>query len=323
VAELVALLDLGSNAVRFLLARVTPGVGFRVVRSERVQTRLGGGRPGSLPPGAVRETVRAVQRFLGDARNGRSPRVLAVATAAVREAVDRDRLLGPLRREGVEVRVLDSAEEARLGALAVVASLPVRAGLVLDLGGSSLQLTRLRGGRVAETASLPLGAVRTTRRFFTSDPPAPGQLLALRRHARRQLRGLVPAAGARDILVGLGGTVRTLASIHLRARPRRPGLRHGLRLRAADVAAIRRHLAALPLAERRRVPGIRAERADTAVAGAIVIEEAMALGGYGSLTVCTRGVRDGVLLQEAFDGRPDPPFPRSVGRGGRGGGGAC
>src|SRR5215467_355815 len=121
MSELLALLDLGSNATRFFLARVTPGVGFRILRDERVQTRLGGGRPGTLPRDAIDLTLRAVHRFLGGVTGGGNgngrPRVLAVATAAVRDADNRDRLLEALRRrEGIDVRVLSGQEEGRLGA---------------------------------------------------------------------------------------------------------------------------------------------------------------------------------------------------------------
>src|SRR5262249_31288713 len=113
MSELLALIDLGSNAARFLLTRINEGVGFRILKEERVQTRLGSGAPGHLPQDAVDSTLRAVHRFLGAVNNGvrprvkygLRPRVVAVATAAVRDAVNRERLLGPLRRrEDVDVR---------------------------------------------------------------------------------------------------------------------------------------------------------------------------------------------------------------------------
>ena len=99
MSERVAVLDVGSNAVRLVLARVTPGVEFRVLRQDRVQTRLAGYRPGLLPHAAVDQTIRAVRRFLADVRRPSAPRVLAVATAAVRDAPNAERLLGALSSE--------------------------------------------------------------------------------------------------------------------------------------------------------------------------------------------------------------------------------
>jgi exopolyphosphatase/guanosine-5'-triphosphate,3'-diphosphate pyrophosphatase len=116
--------------------------------------------------------------------------------------------------------------------------------------------------------------------------------------------GALPPAGSGEVMVGMGGTVRTLASIHLRGAHR--GVRkhrHGLRMRQSDITAIRERLEGLSQRKRRRIRGFKAERADIILAGAMVIEEAMIFGGWLSLVVCTRGVRDGLLLRETFNGR--------------------
>lgn len=305
MAELVAVVDLGSAAVRLLLARITPGAGYHVLAQERVPTRLGDGRPGTLPRAAIDETLRAVHRFFARyTPNGRGPRVVAVATSAVREAHNRERLLDPLRRhEGIEVQVLSARDEARFGVSAALESLPFRDGIVADLGGASLQLSRVRDRKVVSSASLPLGAVRITRAFLRHDPPKRRELRALRNEVRERLRGALPPARRGEVMVGLGGTVRTLASIHLRARPGERKHRHGLRLHQSNVTAIRERLESLSQRKRRKIRGLKAERADIILAGAIVIEEVLIFGGYLTLVVCTRGVRDGVLLHEAFNGR--------------------
>src|SRR4030095_17055926 len=112
-------------------------------------------------------------------------RVRAVAAAAVRGASNGERLLGPLRRrDKVEVRILSGREEALLGALAVQSSMRLDDGLVADLGGGSLQLTRLRKGHVASTSAVPIGAVRMTQRHLHRDPPVPRELTDLRTEVR-------------------------------------------------------------------------------------------------------------------------------------------
>ena len=304
MAELVAVVDLGSTAVRLLLAHVTPDTGYRVLVEERVPTRLGGGASGTLPRAAIDETLRAVHRFFARySPNGRGPRIVAVATSAVRDAENRERLLDPLRRdEGIDVQVLSARDEARLGVDAALESLSFNNGLVVDLGGASLQLSRVRRRAVVSMASLPLGAVRTTRRFVRHDPPSPRELRALRREIRTQLLIGLPPAARGEVVVGLGGTVRTLAGIHLRAHS--DGTRrHGLRLHQSDVTAVRERLEGLSQRKRLRIRSLKAERVDIILAGAIVIEEVMVFGGYLTLVVCTRGVRDGILLRETFNGR--------------------
>ena len=305
-SELVAVVDLGSTAVRLLVARIVPNHGSHVLVQERVATRLGGGAPGTLPREAIEGTLRAVHRFFArHVQNGRGPRVVAVATSAVRDARNRERLLAPLRgNEGIDVEVLSARDEARLGVSACLESLPFEDGIVVDLGGASLQLSGVRGREIVSIASLPLGSVRTSRRFLPHDPPAARALQALRAAIRAQLLGAVPPARAGEVMVGMGGTVRTLASIYLKSHRGERKHRHGLRLHQADVVAIREQLEGLSRRKRRKVRGLKAERADIILAGAIVIEEVMVFGGYLTLVVCTRGVRDGVLLRETFGGRP-------------------
>ena len=302
MSELLAVVDLGSTAVRLLLARIKPRVGYRVLVEERVPSRLGGGAPGTVPREAIDKTLRAVHGFLARySRKDRGPRVVAVATSAVRDARNRERLLEPLRhREGIAVEVLTAREEARLGVTAALEGLRFEDGVVADLGGASLQLSRVRDRRIVATASLPLGAVRTSRRLGRQDPPTSRELQVLRTAVRRHLLGALPAARRGEVMIGLGGTIRALATMHLRAHRSARKHRHGLRLRQSDVTAIRERLEGLSRRKRGKIRGLKPERADIILAGAIVIEEAMVYGGYLTLVVCTRGVRDGILLRETF-----------------------
>ncbi len=299
--ERVALVDLGSSAVRFALAHVIPGRSFRVVQESRAHTRLAAGGRGALAPAAMRATVAAAtRRFLARVDDGRPPRVVAIATSAVRDARNAWRLVDALRdAAGIEVEVLGWEEEARLGAVAALSSLPLGEALVADLGGGSLQLTQVRDGEITPLASLPLGTVRTTRAFVRHDPPWPGEIRTLRREAAAQVAGALPP-GTPARLVGLGGTLRTLARIHLAAARRRRASVHGYVLGRADLTALRERLQVLPLPRRRRVPGLKSRRADIIVAGALVLEEVMLAGGFGAITVCERGVRHGLLIRETF-----------------------
>jgi len=304
--ELVAVVDLGSAAVRFLLAEIVRNSSYRVLVEERVPTRLGGGPLGMLPPEAIDKTIRAVHSFCSRyCPNLWGPRVVAVATSAVRDARNRERLLGPLRRkEGIDVQVLSARDEARFGVYAALRSLRFRNGVVADLGGASLQLSRVRNRKVVSMSSLPLGAVRTTGRFLGRERVDSQALRALRAEVRGRLSGALPPAASGEVMVGMGGTVRSLANIHLRGTHRGERKhRHGLRMLQSDVTAIRERLEGLSRQERRKVRGLKAERADIILAGAVVLEEAMVFGGYLTLVVCTRGVRDGLLLHETFNGR--------------------
>jgi exopolyphosphatase/guanosine-5'-triphosphate,3'-diphosphate pyrophosphatase len=301
VVERVALVDLGSNAVRFALAHVIPGRSFRLAQTSRAETRLASGHRGQLPGPAIRATVAATRRFLARVDHGQPLRVVAIATSAVRDARNAHRLIDALRRAtGIEVEVLGWEEEARLGAVAALSSLPLRDALVVDLGGGSLQLTLVHDGAITPLTSISLGAVRATRRFLRHDPPTPAEVRALRQEAAELIGAVVPPLPLHARLVGLGGTFRTLARMHLAAWRRRRATVHGFVLRRADVSALGERLQSLPLRRRRRLPGLKARRADIIVAGAVVIDETMAAAGRAALTVCERGVRHGLLIRETF-----------------------
>jgi exopolyphosphatase / guanosine-5'-triphosphate,3'-diphosphate pyrophosphatase len=300
VSEFLALVELGSNAVRCLVASILPGVGFQILHEERAQTRLSAGRPGLLPPTAIRETTETIRRFLREARREYQPHILAVATSAVRDATNRKDLLEKLQREaGVSVRILSGLEEALLGTQAALRSLSLRNGTVADLGGGSLQLSHVREGEITSAASLPLGSVRTTTRFFKNDPPTEREVQILRQEVQHQLAKHFSVAAPSNEMIGLGGTIRTLGRMHLTAINKQRS-RQGLSLQRTDISVLRERMEKLPARERVRLGGLKEERADVILAGTVVVEEVMRLGNYRTLTVCTEGVRQGLLLRETF-----------------------
>ena len=163
---------------------------------------------------------------------------------------------------------------------------PLRRRYCLDL--RILTVKRRRGWGRARTA-----------RFLRHDPPTAAEVRALRWELRALVSGILPAGEDGEMLVGLGGTIRTLARIQ-RAAERREKAIQGTRLARASVAAMRERLETLSLRRRRGVKGLKPERADIIVAGAVIVEELMAIGGYERLTVCAHGVRHAVLLEETF-----------------------
>src|SRR5262245_26045297 len=297
--DLTSLVELGSNSVRLMLVRIEPGVGYRVLRDERVQTRLGAGAGAMLSADSVLWTVEVVERFFRTMPV--SPgRAVGVATAAVREAPNADDLLGRLKRDlGLEVEVLTANEEARLGALAARASLQLREATVVDVGGRSLQISAIRDREPVPIASAPLGTLRATQEFLAHDPPAPEELAALRAAVREAIEGHLPAALAGVPMVGVGGTARALGRLGAGRGPRGAG--HRVRISLPELAAMCGRLAVVGLTERRQIDGLKPERADVIVAGAVVFDEILRRGGYASLLVAGHGVRHGVLLRETFE----------------------
>lgn len=252
-------------------------------------TRLGEGLRGGqvLRPDAIDRTAMVVNEYIARAEASGVPCPIVVGTYALRTARNRDAFLGRVRRP---TRVLTGPEEARLGFQGALAGLGVRDArsrtLVVDIGGGSVELTwgTLRG--VQGDCSLPLGCVVLTQAFLTRDPPAAADVVALAGHVARVLDPVLrPLRRRRMRLVGVGGTITTMAALAQRLDPYDPDRVHGYRLSTAQVGAVTAQLLARPLDARRRLPGLQPERADVIVAGALVLRHLLDRLGRRVITV--------------------------------------
>ena len=305
-AERIAVVDLGSNSFRmevFALRRSD----WRSELERSSPVRIGEGllASGRLGEAGMERGLGALEEFAAAcAQLGLAPEQIdAVATSAIRDADNGADFLARVReRTGLDVRVLSREQEARYGYLAAVHSTTLRDGCVLDLGGGSLQLVRVAGRIARESGSWRLGAVRMTERFFADDGPARpakrSQCKALQAHVARKLeRGAPWLADTEKRLVGLGGTVRNLATAAERAAGVPSDRVHGFVLTEHALSELIERLAALPPTQRSSVPGIKPARADIVLAGALTIQQAMRQGGFQALEVTGAGLREGVVLE--------------------------
>jgi exopolyphosphatase/guanosine-5'-triphosphate,3'-diphosphate pyrophosphatase len=259
---------------------------------------------GQLNDETIERTLRIVRGFVAVALSAGAERTVAVATAAVREASNGDAFIERVRRElGIPVNIADAAAEARYGFHGAVHGLPIEHGIVLDVGGGSLQLVHFRGRRLLRSWSLSLGALRLSDRFLRSDPPSRGEMRSLKEHVYATLEtvGVSPLM-ADERLVVTGGTVRNLAKVDRRQRGEYPISRlHGylLERRRLDEAGVL--LARQPAGERARVPGLNADRLDSIVGGSLVIQAVMDRLLAAELTVAGYGLREGIALRSVAD----------------------
>ncbi len=292
----VAIIDVGSNSVRLLVARALSPLAFEVVDEERFDARLGEGQDGGdLTPDGIARGLRAL-RIMAQVAASSSPTVtVAVGTEALRRAPNATEFIDRARQEiGLRVRVLSGYDEAFCGFLGVVNSTSLRDGRLLDIGGGSLELMRVAGRRLVDVQSAPLGAIYARERYLKSDPPAPREVRALRKAVRQNLSAGDPHA----VLFGTGGAVRNLARM-ARLRRTYPLRRlHGIELSRREVHRLAAALTRVPSDERRRMPGVGSNRADILHAAAIVIDEVMDLTGAASLQVAGQGLREGLVWQE-------------------------
>lgn len=298
-----AVIDVGTNTIRLLVAEAEGPVTFRPLCQKQVITRLGERlqQTAELSPAAMERTIHALKRFAEVAKDCGAEEVIAVATSAAREASNRIPFLQRVRREaGLQVTVASGETEALLTALGVCHALgpAYHDMLIIDVGGGSTEFTRVAQGRITKRLSLPLGAVRLTEASLRSDPPHPSELQAAATTIRHTLRGVPEALGdGRETpLVGTAGTITTLAAIDLGLDVYDQQRVTGHRLSRARIQELLGQLISLPLAERRKITGLEPDRADVIGAGTLLTAEIMILLGADTLTVSDGGFREGILL---------------------------
>jgi exopolyphosphatase/guanosine-5'-triphosphate,3'-diphosphate pyrophosphatase len=300
-----AAIDVGTNSVLLLVAERGEQGHFVAVEEQAEITRLGRGVDATrrLAPEAIEETLAVVERFVAAARAQGVTGIAITATSAARDAANGAEFLGPARaRTGVPIEILSGDDEARLSFASAYQDFGGAGALaVVDIGGGSTEvILGDRSGVVSFRRSFDVGAVRLTERHVRGDPPSLAELEAVRAGVRDGLAGL-PRAPSGAVLVGIAGTVTTLLGVSLGLEVWDSARVQGATLTRREVEATVGRLAALPVADRRRVAGLQPRRADVVVAGGLVLEGVLTALGLEQLVVSDRGLRWG-LLAERFGG---------------------
>ena len=301
-AERIAVVDLGTNSTRLLVADVEDAHVTELERRSEV-TRLGAGvdRSGRLSGEAMERVLRTVADYRQAIDRHSAERIVGVATSALRDADNRAELCEVLvERFGVEVETISGDDEARLTFLGATAE---RAGepetLVIDIGGGSTEyVVGLPGSDPLFHVSTRLGTVRQSERHLDADPPEPRELTELAQEARETIAAEVPQEIREDVELGIAvaGTPTSLAAIDQRLDPYDPERVHGHLLELAGCERMLAMLAGLPLERRRRVTGLHPDRAPTIVAGAIILVESMRAFGLTSVETSESDLLQGAAL---------------------------
>jgi exopolyphosphatase / guanosine-5'-triphosphate,3'-diphosphate pyrophosphatase len=313
--ERLAVIDMGSNSWRLVVFGYEPGTAWWSLTDEireAVRVGAGMGESGLLQPEPMERALHTAAVFSSFCRAAGVERVEPVATSAIRDASNRDKLLDAIRAStGLEVRVISGEEEACYGYLAIANSTTLADGCGIDLGGGSVQLMRLTGRRLERSISLPLGSVRMSERFLPGEKAPAKAIKALRGYVRNELDGLDWWGGG-GRLVGIGGTIRNLAAAAQKALDFPDVDVGGFELSASALDDLIETLADKPASRRGNVKGIKPDRADVILGGALVVATAMEAGGHDVLEVSEAGLREGVFLGHVIEG--DPPLFEDVRR---------
>ncbi len=301
--RVVAFIDIGTNSVRLLLVRINPNGSYQPLTKQKETVRLGDKEfiDRILQPKAIERAVIVCKKFMELARAYRAEEVIAVATSATRDASNKVQLLEMLKREAnLEVCTISGTEEARLIYLGVSSGLRLgySKALFIDIGGGSTEVSIGDQSQCYFLHSLDLGSIRLTNMFLPDEtgPVSEEQYEQIKAYIRRKATDLTKDLTRYRVgcAVGSSGTIENLARITFVYLHKTADSFEILDYE--DLKKIVRAMCALPLEERRRFPGINAQRADIIISGAAIIETFMEEMGLSEIRVSKRGLREGLLV---------------------------
>ena len=300
----IAVVDIGTNSTRLLICdREGERISAELERESTV-TRLGAGvdADGRLADASMERVYATLDGYQELIDHHEAEVRIAVLTSAVRDAANGREFADAVQeRYGLEPHVLSGDEEARLTFLGAMSGRDPddeTPTVVVDIGGGSTEIVIGRGHETTFHVSTQAGVVRQTERHIKSDPPTQDELDETRQDVRETLRDGVPEEQRRAVehVIAVAGTATSLGAIAQELEPYDPQKVHGYRLTRAQCQAILGRLAAIPLEERKEVPGLHPDRAPTIVAGVIILIEVLELFGLNELEVSEHDILRGAAL---------------------------
>ncbi len=297
----IAAIDLGSNSIHMIVVQVHGDLSFEVIDREKEMVRLGAGGldGGHLTEQAVADALDVLSRYRRLADSHGVDEILAAATSATREAENGGDFLRRVEREvGIRVHVISGTEEARLIHLAAGYATDIgrRRGVVIDIGGGSVEITLGTSARPMLSRSFKMGVIRLAERFVASDPISDADERRLSRHILRQSGKYLDEIAKRgfDRVIGTSGTILSLGA--LAAGQEAPKDLRNFRVSAKSIRRVRERLARLDLQRRLKLPGLDPKRADIAVPGSILLDTLLDRLGAREITLCDFALREGLVI---------------------------
>jgi exopolyphosphatase/guanosine-5'-triphosphate,3'-diphosphate pyrophosphatase len=301
----VAVVDIGTNSTRLLIADVE-GTGVYEVERRTTVTNMGRGvdHTGTICSDAVDDVCGVIADYKSRYEEMGAERVMAIATSAVRDAINGEAFIAELReRFDLDAQMLTGEEEAQLTYRGATAHRPTTdPTLVFDIGGGSTELIVGTGREVGFHTSLQAGTIRQSERHLTSDPPGPHELEDLATDIRNLIERAVAAQpdGTPTRAIAVAGTPTSLAAIDQGLEPYDPDRVHGYHLGMQRIQRMLSRLSSLPLAERLRVPGLPPGRAPTIVAGTVILVQVMRAFGLQEVEVSELDILHGSAISAAM-----------------------
>ncbi|MHA6485216.1 Ppx/GppA phosphatase family protein [Paenibacillus sp. strain BS8-2] len=299
---------MGSNSVRLVVYERTDRGSHRVVDGSKRSTRLSGkmDEGGSLPQEDIVELVDTLNHFTLICANHDIGQIRAVATAAIRNAVNRDEILGQIKiGTGLVIELLSGEDEASFGFLGMINSLDADQGYLIDIGGGSTEVSLFKDRELIQSVSFPFGCVSMNKTFDSKEGLSDESLKAIETIVTAAVKEHPWIGEISGLpLIGVGGTVRALGKVHQAAIDYPLRQTHNYIIEKQGVDELFHTMRAMPLDRRRKLPGLSKDRADVIIPGIAILRVISRIIRASHYRICGAGLRDGLFHSTRFPNAP-------------------
>lgn len=309
--ETLGIIDIGSNSIRLVIYELDQDAAYRIIHEDKYAARLSSvvEPDGTILRHSLDKAITILRQFKATCEAYQTKLIRAAATAAIRNANNVSQIMEWLETEtGLTIECVSGDREAYYGFLGVTQSIDLADGYVVDIGGGSTEITVFRDRKRLHSISLPIGAVNSHARYGGEDQWTEANANALCNEVIEALRGQDWIREHPDLpLIGLGGTMRTLAKVEQKRTQYSLPVSHHYEISKEAMENIARSLPHLTSAQRKKVPGLAKDRADIIVPGVLILRTVFQLIQGDRYVVSGAGLRDGLLRDYLAGGQPVVP----------------
>lgn len=296
----IAIIDVGSNSARLVIMEVHTSNACNLVYNQKDPLRLAlkTDRKGYLTEEAFTATTNCLKNFAAMCRIFHADEIIAVATAAIRNAPNGAKLAkAASQASGINLEIISGKTEAYLSYLGVINTIDVKDAVIFDLGGASTEVILVKDRKLVDSVSLPIGCVNLTKNFKLNNAVDQTALNKMRRSINEQMQKAPWIAGCGLPLVGVGGTARSVGKIEQKRTKYFTSKLHNYQFGIQDFKEWYKTLPGTTLATRRRIPGLSNDRADVIIAGSSIIKALADRSKARKLVISGCGLREGLFSQ--------------------------
>ena len=295
----IAIIDLGSNSIRFIIMQVNKSGTYKLIYQEKKSIRLAEGMNPSSPfltEAAQQRAIDCLKVYRHVANMHHVTKILAVATAAVRNAKNGASFLKRVQTSThIPMTIISGKQEAALGFSGVIHTIDTSDFLLFDLGGASIEISLVKDKKRIHSVSIPIGAVTLTEKFQSAGTVSGGDIKKIRSFVLKELRTIPWIPQKACPVVGVGGTVRNLAKIYQRNIGYPLPKLHNYQMPANGLFSVINTITSSTPEERKKISGLSSERTDIIIAGALLVGEIIKYTHAKEMTISGCGLREGIF----------------------------